>query len=106
MLERTEQTTKLYEVALAGATNIAGSRWDDPATRPTLEQSDPLPADITPVKKALRFDTADRPEIVGKIEGMTLLGDGALVLINDDDFGIGDERTQIVVVRGTDITGR
>ena len=34
--ERTEQTTKLYEIELAGATNIAGSRWDDAATRPTI----------------------------------------------------------------------
>ena len=41
--------------------------------------------------------------IVGKTEGMTLLGDGALFLINDDDFGITGQRTQIVVVRGTGI---
>jgi hypothetical protein len=40
VLERTEQTTKLYEVELASATDIAGGSWDDPATRPTLEQSD------------------------------------------------------------------
>src|SRR5882724_5062941 len=40
ILERTEQTTKLYEVELGGATNIAASRWDDTATIPTLEQTD------------------------------------------------------------------
>ena len=40
VLERTEQTTKLYEIELAGATDIAGSRWDDAATRPTLEQTE------------------------------------------------------------------
>jgi hypothetical protein len=34
---------------------------------------------------------------------MALLGDGALALINDDDFGIGGERTQIAVIRGTAI---
>ncbi len=106
VLERTDKTTKLYEVALAGASNIAGSRWDDPATRPTLEQADPLPATVTPLKKVLRLDSFDVRKIGAKIEGMTLLKDGALVLINDDDFGIGDERTQIVIVRGTDITGR
>src|SRR4029450_7001978 len=49
VLERTEQTTKLYEVNLAGATNIAGSKWDDAATRPTLEQSEVSAADIKPV---------------------------------------------------------
>jgi hypothetical protein len=104
--ERTELTTKLYEIELAGATNIAGSRWDDAATRPTLEQSAVAAAGIVPLKKTLRFDTADHPEVVGKTEGMTLLGDGALALINDDDFGISGARTQIAVVRGTGIARR
>jgi hypothetical protein len=35
----------------------------------------------------LRFDSADFPDMVGKTEGMGLLGDGSLAL-NDDDFGI------------------
>jgi len=104
--ERTELTTKLYEVELASATNIAGSRWDDAPTRPTLEQSDAAAVGIVPLKKALRFDTADHTEVVGKTEGMTLLGDGALALINDDDFGISGARTQIAVVRGTEIKRR
>ena len=104
--ERTEQTTKLYEIELAGATNIAGSRWDAAATQPTLEQTELAAAEITPVKKTLRFDTADHREIAGKIEGMALLGDGALALINDDDFGISGGRTQIAVVRGTGIARR
>ena len=34
---------------------------------------------------------------------MALLGDGALAIINDDDFGITGGRTQIVVLRGTGI---
>jgi hypothetical protein len=106
VVERSEQTTKLYEVELAGATDIAGGKWDDPATSPTLEQSDAAAAGIVPVKKTLRFDSFDFPSIVGKTEGMALLGDGALVLINDDDFGISGGRTQIIVVRGTGIARR
>jgi hypothetical protein len=106
VLERTEQTTKLHEVALAGATNIAASRWDDPATRPTLEQSDLAAVGIKPVQKTLRLDTADHRTIVGKSEGMTLMGDGTLALINDDDFGITGARTQIVIIRGTGIKRR
>ena len=39
VLERTELTTKLYEVQLEGATNIIGTRWDDAATSPSLEAS-------------------------------------------------------------------
>jgi hypothetical protein len=104
VLERTELTTKLYEVELASATNIAGSRWDDAATSPSLEAASVADAKITPLKKTLRLDTADFPDIVGKTEGMAMLGDGALLLINDDDFGIAGGRTQIVVLRGTGIT--
>jgi hypothetical protein len=103
VLERTEQTTKLYEVELAGASNIAGTAWDDPATRPTLEQSDLATAGLQPVAKKLRLDTADFPQIVGKTEGMALLGDDALLIVNDDDFGITGGRTQIVVLRNTGI---
>lgn len=103
VLERTEQTTKLYEIDLGGATNIAASRWDDPATRPTLEQIHVAAAGIAPVTKTLRLDTGDFPAIVGKTEGMALLGDGSLALINDDDFGITGGRTQIVILRGTGI---
>jgi hypothetical protein len=103
VLERTEQTTKLYEVDLREATDIAGSRWDDPLTRPTLEQIELSSAEIKPVAKLLRVDTADFPAIAGKTEGMALLGDGALAIINDDDFGIVGMRTQIVVLRGTGI---
>jgi hypothetical protein len=106
VLERTEQTTKLYEVELDGATDIAGSRWDDAATSPSLEQTDIGTVKIAPVKKIIRFDTADHGAILGKTEGMALLGDGALVLINDDDFGITGQRTQIVVLRGTGIARR
>jgi hypothetical protein len=106
VLERTEQTTKLYEVELDGATDIAGSRWDDAATSPSLEQTDIGTAKITPVKKTIRFDTADHSAILGKTEGMALLGDGALALINDDDFGVTGQHTQIVVVRGTGIARR
>jgi hypothetical protein len=101
--ERTEQTTKLFEIELAGATDIAGSRWDDAVTRPPLEQTELAAAGIAPVKKTLRFDAFEHPDLVGKTEGMALLGDGALALINDDDFGITGGHTVIAVVRGTGI---
>jgi hypothetical protein len=104
--ERTEQTTKLYEIELAGATNIAASRWDEAATRPTLEQTELAAAEISPVKKTLRFDAFEHPDLVGKTEGIALLGDGALALINDDDFGITGGHTVIAVVHGTGIARR
>ena len=106
VLERTDQTTKLYEVELGGATNIIGTRWDDAATSPSLEATTVADAKITPVPKTLRLDTFNFPDIVGKTEGMALLGDGSLALINDDDYGIAGGRTQIVVLRGTGIERR
>jgi hypothetical protein len=101
VLERTEGTTKLHEITLAGATNILGSKWDDAATRPSLEQeNDAAKLSIVPLKKTLRFDTArDLKTAPVKIEGMAILGDGALMLINDNDFGITGETTRVVIVK-------
>ncbi len=101
VLERTEGTTKLHEITLDGATNILGSRWDDPANRPTLEQSNDLAAvSVTPLRKTLRFDTArDLKDAPAKIEGMAFLADGTLLLINDNDFGIRGDETKIILIR-------
>jgi hypothetical protein len=114
VLERTDFSTRLYEVALACATNILGRRFDDPGP-PELEQAklpEPNcqpqsvgPDGIMPLKKELRFDTINHlKKIDGKNEGMALLPDGGLLLITDDDFGIKGAHTQIVVVYGTGIT--
>ncbi len=102
VLERTEKTTKLHEINLAGATNILGSKWDDAATRPSLEASNDLAGtDIVAVTKTLRFDSfkeiKDAPE---KIEGIAFLGDGTLMLINDNDFAIRGDETKVILVKG------
>ncbi len=83
-------------------TNILGSRWDDPANRPTLEKSNDLAAvSVTPLRKTLRFDTArDLKDAPAKIEGMAFLADGTLLLINDNDFGIRGDETKIILIRG------
>lgn len=106
VLERTEATTKLYEIDLAAATDINGSPWDGPKTEPALEQIDLRNTAIVPLRKTLQFDSADFPSVPGKIEGVALFADGALALINDDDFGVTGARTRIVVLRGLDITDR
>ncbi len=100
VLERTEKTTKLFEITLAGASNIMGSKWDDVATSPSLEQL--LDAqDVVAVNKILRFDTfRDLKTAPEKIEGMAFLQDGSLLLINDNDFGIRGDPTKIVILRG------
>ncbi|MDF2118687.1 esterase-like activity of phytase family protein [Roseiarcaceae bacterium H3SJ34-1] len=100
--ERTEKTTKLFEITLNGATNILGSKWDEVATAPSLEQQNDLdPLSVTPVTKMLRFDTfRDGKGAPEKIEGMAILEDGSLLLINDNDFGIRGDATKIVIVKG------
>jgi hypothetical protein len=43
------------------------------------------------------------PRFPQKIEGLALLRGDRLLLINDDDFGITGQRTQINVVTGADV---
>ncbi len=101
--ERTDQVAKVFEIDLAGATNILGSTWDDPATTPTLEQArDGAPSGVVPVNKTERLVASSvegaSPRFPAKIEGMTLTADGKLLLINDNDFGIAGADTVITVV--------
>jgi hypothetical protein len=104
VLERTNKTTKLHEVALADGTNILGTKWDDAATSPSLEQSNKLDGTgVTALKKTLRFDSADFKNIPNKLEGIAILGNGDVALINDNDFGIFGDPTQVVVLSGSHI---
>jgi len=104
VLERTNKTTKLHEISLAGATDILGSKWDKAATRPSLEASNDLSGTgVTPVAKTLRFDSADFEEIPNKLEGIAILGNGDVALINDNDFGITGDKTRVVVLSGSGI---
>ena len=101
VLERTGKTTKLHEVKLDGATNILATRWDDMSTSPTLEQQNDLASiDLKAVSKTLRFDSADYPMAPNKLEGLAILGDGSLAMINDNDFGIKGAPTKVIVIDG------
>lgn len=88
ILERISKTTKFYLIDLKdGATNIAGSKWDDVATSPTLAQADLSKAGIKPLQKTSLL-VADGGIYPGKIEGIALMGEKDVVLVNDNDFGI------------------
>ena len=109
--ERTDQIAKLFEITLTGATDILGSKWDDPATSPSLEQSDDLPAaGVTPVEKTERLVASSLEgaptRYPAKIEGLSLTADGKLFMINDNDFGIAGDTTRIVIMDGGDIDPR
>lgn len=109
--ERTDQIAKLFEISLEGATDILGSKWDDEATSPSLEQTDDLASiNIVPVTKTERLVASSLENAAtrypGKIEGLSLTADGKLLLINDNDFGIAGAATQVVIVDGTEIGPR
>jgi hypothetical protein len=109
--ERTDQLAKFFEISLEGARNILGTKWDEVATSPSLEQSNELAAiGIVPVKKTERLIASAvagaNPAYPAKIEGLSLTTDGKLFMINDDDFGISGQPTQILIVEGTEIGPR
>jgi hypothetical protein len=105
VLERTDLITILYEVDLASGTNILGTPFDDLATSPSLEQIPTLAgAGITALAKTQRLIASSLPGATPlfpqKIEGLAIARDGRLLVINDDDFGIANQRTQINKVTG------
>jgi hypothetical protein len=105
VLERTDLITILYEVELTTGTNILGSPFDDLATSPSLEQVADLAAvGITPLAKTQRLIASSlpgaNPQFPQKLEGLAIARDGRLVVINDDDFGITNQRTRIDLVTG------
>ncbi|MCX5496549.1 esterase-like activity of phytase family protein [Kaistia dalseonensis] len=109
--ERTDQIAKLFEIDLAGATNILGTKWDDAATSPTLEQSNDLKGtEIVPVAKTERLVASSLEGAAvrypAKIEGLALTADGKLFMINDNDFGISGADTVVTIVEGTEIGPR
>lgn len=103
VLERTEQTTRLYEVSLATADNIAGQKWDDAATSPSLEQITPEAGGFKVLAKTLRLDSSRHKEIPVKVEGVAVAGDGRLMIVNDNDFGIDGGGTLVQLIEGTGI---
>jgi hypothetical protein len=89
VLERGAETTKLYRIE-PGAGQALPPEQLDPATRPTVEElsgregSFPLPV----LAKTLLFSSDEAPELPPDMEGMALLSDRALLLVNDNDFGV------------------
>ncbi|MDP1597544.1 esterase-like activity of phytase family protein [Phenylobacterium sp.] len=89
VLERISQTSKLYLVDLAGPG--APPHHLDAETRPTLEELRPeemAEAGIPFLTKVLLLSTDDTPEITADLEGVALMSDRELILVNDNDFGI------------------
>ena len=96
VLERISVSTRFFLVDLAGAVNILGSKWDDPATSPTLEQGDG--SEVKPLAKKILLDTDQLGGLMKKIEGLAWLGRDQWIMVNDNGFGIAGDPTYIVPV--------
>lgn len=97
VLERISGTTKFYRVDLKDADNILGSTWDESATTPSLEQTASLP--VKSLNKKLLMNSDEQDGLMKKIEGMAWLGGDRWLMVNDNDFGIEGDSTQIVPVK-------
>lgn len=88
VLERGSETTKIYKVELTQECRLPDEHGH-PETSPTLEQlSAGERFDLPVLAKTLLFDSDHHPEVSADLEGMTLLDERTLLLVNDNDFGI------------------
>ena len=113
VLERISKITKLYRVDLSTGDRIdstGGSVSDvavannESTTNKTLAQLyDPSSAGATPLMKSLVFnsltDMPDGMSLPSKVEGIALLDDDYVLLINDNDFGIEGDPTVATVLK-------
>jgi hypothetical protein len=93
VLERGSETTKIFVVELTPETALPPEHAQV-ETRPTLEELSAASDFALPMlAKRLVFDTDQHPDVSADLEGMTLLDDRTLLLVNDNDFGIEDAAT-------------
>ncbi|MGY4737861.1 esterase-like activity of phytase family protein [Streptomyces sp. ATMOS53] len=89
--ERTDKAARLQLVRLGREADILGSRWDDAATTPSLEQlDDPAASGVPVLSKRLVVDLGRVAGVPGKIEGVARVDRDTLALVNDNDFGMTD----------------
>lgn len=95
VLERISSTAKVYLVDLTGPGAPAHHLTLE--ARPTLEamaRRDMAAAGVPVLAKTLIFSTDDAPEVVVDLEGMAVMSDRELILVNDNDFGTEGAQTQ------------
>ncbi|NEN89869.1 MAG: calcium-binding protein [Okeania sp. SIO3H1] len=104
ILERDSSTTAtgkkfIFEIDLKGATNLLADGAPSLPEDTTLEQltADELAAlDIQPVNKTKITNLPSLGYLAGdKPEGLSLLPDGRLAVLNDNDFGLLDEEIPV-----------
>lgn len=86
--------TDFYDVDLRHATNIAGTKWDDATTSPSLEQlttAQVAANNVVAGAKRLVLDVAAAGTTNGKLEGLAVARHGNRVgvsVVDDNDFDV------------------
>lgn len=91
------QLKRIYAVDLSKATNILGKYDDSKSAVKTLEQMsvEELKSNgITPSSKRIVVDVAAFKYPYEKVEGLTLVGGNTIVIVNDNDFGVGSTSSE------------
>jgi hypothetical protein len=100
VIERDSGTTAtaekfIFEIDLTGATNILGTELSEATDENALEQMTPDELAAMGVEAVDKTKVVNLPSIGylagDKPEGLALLPDGSLAVINDNDFGLLDE---------------
>lgn len=104
VVEQARNVSKIYRINLANAVSILGSQWDSQfGSGSTLEQQY-LVDDVPFVPKQLGFDSISKTLPVNidplgeRIEGLALLNANFAVVTNDNNYGIGGERSRIAIL--------
>lgn len=93
MLERADKLVKLFVVDFANATNFL-NRPEAATLVPERVDTNLATLGIKTTERTEVFSSASTPAIdEEKLEGMAVLSEGAIALIHDNDFGIGDNKT-------------
>jgi hypothetical protein len=88
--ERISKTAKFYAIDLADATPVP-EEYDRAETCPSLEQTtsgDLAAKRIQPLRKTLLLNSDDVEGLPEKVEGIAVLNDREMLVLNDSDFGI------------------
>ncbi|QQD18839.1 choice-of-anchor I family protein [Spongiibacter nanhainus] len=104
VVEQARNVSKVYRINLANAVNILGSQWDSQfGGGETLEQQY-LVDGVPFVPKQLGFDSLSKTlplnidPLGERIEGLALLDANFAAVTNDNNYGIGGERSRIAIL--------
>jgi hypothetical protein len=97
-LERGSETTKIYRIDPAPASELPREHLDE-STRPTVEELSAGEIGLPVLAKQLLFNSDEAPQVGADLEGMAILSPFELLLVSDNDFGVEGAETGFWRVR-------